>query len=264
MTYFKPDSDIIQPGPASRKPGLYEFYNSIFEGFVADTDDLRQECYRIRYQVYCIEYDWLNESNRYAKDAIERDEYDDHSVHALLRHRPTGAFVGTVRLIRHFAASNVGMSPIHKLCAANNLTLPQLFPLENMAEISRFCIRRDFRRRIMETIASSGYTKEELENDKARIVPSMSLGLIAMIVLMAKQNGIKQWCAEMEPFLLCMLAKLGIHFDPVGPLIEYHGMRQICHKPLHEWLNRIAVERPDVWEVVTDKGRYCGQGEHCS
>ena len=239
---------------------LYDFYNDIFEGVLANTEELRKECYKIRYEVYCIEHSGYEDPAAFP-DGCEHDEHDAHAVHALLRHRETGIFVGTVRLILHSIGSITGIPPVYNLCSANGLVMPEAFPRQNIAEVSRFCIIRDFRRRVVDTIASSSYTKDELLSDKLRIVPSMSLGLIAMLVLMSKQNTIKQWCAEMEPFLIQLLSKLGIYFEPVGPLVEYHGKRQICYRPLDALLNQVAKERLDVWEIITDRGRYCGDSK---
>lgn len=239
----------------ARPISLHDFYNSIFEGVLADTEELKRECYSLRYKIYCEEFGFLDAAENPGN--LETDELDSHSVHALLRFRPTGEFVGTVRLVLHPDHANEGIFPVHKLCSQNNLIMPQPVPLKNMAEISRFCMLKDFRRRLTDMIATSSYTTEELEADIARIIPSMSLGLIRMAVVMAKQHNITHWCAEMEPFLLRMLTKLGIHFENVGPLIEYHGMRQICHKLVGPWLDRVASERPDVWDVITDKGGLC-------
>ena len=36
--------------PAGRT--LYDFYNNLFEGVIANTNEMRQECFRLRHQVY--------------------------------------------------------------------------------------------------------------------------------------------------------------------------------------------------------------------
>jgi N-acyl amino acid synthase of PEP-CTERM/exosortase system len=249
-----------QMNPSRSDSSLYDYYHNVFEPLIANTEELRRECFKLRYQVYCVEKDWERGDSQTMATGLERDAYDDHAVHALLRHRRTGLFIGTVRLILHPEGAATGMLPIHALCAENNLQIPQLVPLKNMGEISRFCISKEFRRRAEDTIQGSIYTAEELAADRARIIPAMSLGLISMIYLMARQNGVLQWCAEMEPFLVGLLAKLGIYSDPVGPLIEFHGKRQICHKILKDWADRAKEERPEIWDVITDKGRYDNVG----
>jgi hypothetical protein len=51
-----------------------------------------------------------------------------------------------------------------------------------------------------------------------------------------------------------MLAAMGIHFTPVGPLVDHHGLRQPSYCNLSEMLERLKSERFDHWMVVTDGG----------
>jgi N-acyl amino acid synthase of PEP-CTERM/exosortase system len=59
----------------------------------------------------------------------------------------------------------------------------------------------------------------------------------------------------MEPKLLRMLAAMGIHFTPVGPIVSHHGLRQPSYCHLSTMLKRLKGERPEHWMVVTDAGR---------
>jgi N-acyl amino acid synthase of PEP-CTERM/exosortase system len=59
----------------------------------------------------------------------------------------------------------------------------------------------------------------------------------------------------MEPALLRLLSRFGIYFSPIGPMVNYHGMRQPCHTNVERLLERVHKERIDVWEIITDNGR---------
>jgi N-acyl amino acid synthase of PEP-CTERM/exosortase system len=72
---------------------------------------------------------------------------------------------------------------------------------------------------------------------------------------MSVREGITHWAAMMEPALLRLLTRLGIHFNPLGPLVDHHGRRQPCWVDLDVMLRRAVDERPDVWNVITDGGR---------
>ena len=61
---------------------------------VADTSELLDEVYRLRYQVYCVEMTY--EAGR---DGKEYDEFDNRAHHVLLVHRASGEAIGTVRVI---------------------------------------------------------------------------------------------------------------------------------------------------------------------
>jgi N-acyl amino acid synthase of PEP-CTERM/exosortase system len=60
--------------------------------------------------------------------------------------------------------------------------------------------------------------------------------------------------AVMEPKLLRMLAAMGFHTTPIGPLVSYHGLRQPCYWRLSEAVERLRREQPDHWMVVTNAG----------
>ncbi|MGH8567684.1 MAG: GNAT family N-acyltransferase, partial [Gammaproteobacteria bacterium] len=80
---------------------LLTHFRKYFEILRADTPDLLEEAFRLRYEVYCGEgclpgFDPLD-----YPDGLERDiyDYEHRSVHCLLRHRSTGSNAGTVRLV---------------------------------------------------------------------------------------------------------------------------------------------------------------------
>ena len=73
---------------------------------------------------------------------------------------------------------------------------------------------------------------------------------------MSLAHDVTYWCAAMEPTWLRLLTRLGIHFDKIGPIVDYHGRRQPCYIPLKTLLGRVNEERPDVWDVLTDGGRH--------
>jgi N-acyl amino acid synthase of PEP-CTERM/exosortase system len=87
-----------------------------------------------------------------------------------------------------------------------------------------------------------------------RAEPLMSLGLIQGLVRMSAVHRITHWCAVMEPKMLRMLSAMGIHFVPVGELVEYHGYRQLCFVEVAAILRSMQHERPSFWEIVADRG----------
>jgi N-acyl amino acid synthase of PEP-CTERM/exosortase system len=69
-------------------------------------------------------------------------------------------------------------------------------------------------------------------------------------------HGITHWCAVMEPTLLRMFTAMAIRPEPLGPMVEYHGLRQPCYIDLHEMLDTMMRERPAMWEVMTEAGSF--------
>src|SRR4051812_31927913 len=74
-----------------------EYYNAVFASSVAEGTDQRLDCFRIRFQVYCIDNAFEDPEDN--PGGLETDAYDSHSAHSLLTHRSTGNAIGTVRLV---------------------------------------------------------------------------------------------------------------------------------------------------------------------
>lgn len=240
-----------------RESTLAEFYWGWFDAQLANTDELRDSAYRLRYRVYCIENPFEDPAAN--PDGREVDAFDQHSAHSLLVYRPTGLPAGTVRLVLPRADCPHDSFALQRVCQDPLLRDSERFPVHKTAEVSRFCISKEFRRRLGDESCGDGEhadTPEMSVDEERRILPHLSLGLIESLVRMSVRNGITHWCAVMEPTLLRLLTRLGIHFDPIGPLIEYHGRRQPCYIPLEKLLPRAKRERPDVWDVITRGGRH--------
>ncbi len=248
-----------QTRPSSlRDLPLSEAYRHFFIGVPANTAELRDAAYRLRYQVFCVENHVFNPTEH--PDGLERDEYDDRSLQAVLLHRPSQALVGTVRVVFHQAGARCGSLPFFKICKHPRLNDPEFLPLETTAEVGRFAVCKTFRRRHGDGIFGRSYGQEELANDRRRLIPHITLGLMTAALQMGKPRGISHVCAVMEPSLLRLLGYLGLHFEPIGPVVEYYGWRQPCYARLSDLFSTLQKTRPDVWDVVTDGGaltRYC-------
>lgn len=254
MAFVKPISQqAVHHGVDST---LADFYWSWFDAQVAKTDELRDTAFRLRYRVYCIENPFEDPSAN--PDGREIDEFDAHAAHSLLTYRPNATPAGTVRLVLPRTDDLNNSFALQRVCQDPLLKDPVRFPVKTMAEVSRFCISKEFRRRWNDSAFAGddlGGTEMSIDEER-RILPHLSLGLIESLVRMSVENGITHWCAVMEPTLLRLLTRLGIHFQPIGPIIEYHGRRQPCYVPLVTMLARVQQERPDVWDVITRAGSH--------
>lgn len=245
---------VIRP---SDDGALARFYWRWFDSVPAITPRLRDAALRLRYQVYCVENQFEDPSH--SPDGRESDDLDAHSVHSLLVHRSSGMTAGTVRLVLPLGDAPEDSFALQRVCSDPFLKNRLMFPVERMAEVSRFCVSKEFRRRQGDSFNPSGESPFALTaspEDERRMVPHITLGLIEALVRMSIENGITYWCAVMEPALLRLLTRLGIHFQKIGPMIDYHGRRQPCYIPLDALLERVQRERPDVWAVITREGKH--------
>lgn len=196
--------------------------------------DIRK-AFRLRYQVYCMERGYESSDG---KNGLEFDSFDEQSVHMLLVDGQENA-VGNVRLILPNDKRSDQSFPIQKICR-HRMVHDRQFILGGAAEVSRFAISK--------TLGERGQGAPSL--------PVLSLALMRGVVRMSREQGVDELFAVMEPALIRLLTKCSIHFAPIGPLVDYHGMRQPCHASLTRLLQRTSVENPAVWAFITDNGQY--------
>jgi N-acyl amino acid synthase of PEP-CTERM/exosortase system len=205
---------------------LAHLFENLFEIRTADTPDLLDAVWALRYQVYCVEHQFLP-ANAYQGER-ERDEFDEHSLHAVLIYRPTAEIVGCVRLVLSHQEDQRRPIPLHGLIGAEvRQRLDRCDPMR-LAEISRYAVSKRFRRRAGETFYPDTGSHQITAPDPRRLLPHISLGLFRAIGRLALDNNVSTLCAAMAPSLLRLLERFNISFESLGPPIDYHGVRQPC------------------------------------
>lgn len=213
---------------------LSDAYRRWFEVIPANTPELREEAYRLRYQVYCCEHHFETLDEHPHK--LEADAFDDRSIHSLVVDKANGMPTGTVRLILPDPDSPESSFPIQHICG-DPLSV-HCSPFK-AAEISRFSISKKMR-----NVALADCPKD--------MKCLVALGLMQAIVQMSTAHDITDWFAVMEPSLLRLLCRFGIYFTPIGPMVEYHGMRQPCHADSETLLDRVRKEHFSLWEFLME------------
>jgi len=249
---------------------IYDLFEAHFEIVRADSRELLDAAYALRYQVYCLENPF--EDAELHRDRREQDVYDARAVHALIRNRRSREFAGCVRLILPDPADPNELLPIEADCAQafydDEWAARAAIDRTRLAEISRFAVSKDFKRRLYEGRTPSGaatgviYQDPERDAEMAqRSLPHITIGLIAAVIRLSVEHGITDWYAVMEPSLLRLLSRFGIRFRAVGRLVDHHGRRRPAAARVVDVIRRIHSERPDVWEIVSDRGRFPGLEE---
>ncbi|OYY95835.1 MAG: hypothetical protein B7Y41_00675 [Hydrogenophilales bacterium 28-61-23] len=237
--------------------------NQYFELVHANSDALRMEAYLLRYQVYVLETGFENETDcRSGTDQHgnamywEQDGFDERSDHYLLRHRRTGVYAATARLILPNALDVQVPYPIELHCSLDQ-RITDADIRSQLGEISRFAVSKVFKRRIGEIGKPSGVAEDiqiYFEEDERRVLPHISLGLFAAVMRMVHDHKITHCYAVMEPALLRLLSRFGMVFNRIGPDVEYHGNRVPCITTVEEALPSIKAVAPSVWELITNRG----------
>ena len=204
-------------------------FRSAYNVRLADTPSLVREAFRLRHQVYCRERGYEPD-----RGGLETDEFDGHARHAVVCNQRNGEVVGTVRLILPITKKARSL-PMHQICQTRLL---DGLPAATTGEVSRFAVSRERR--------SSGTAAD----------PLLRLGLVQGLVRMSRDAGVTHWCAVLERSLLRLLRMTAIHFLPVGPCVEFHGLRQPAVAHVGGLMARMEQEQPAVWSFVTDGGRH--------
>jgi N-acyl amino acid synthase of PEP-CTERM/exosortase system len=235
----------------SRNSRLIDLYNQYFEVIHAESAEHIRECFRLRYQVYCVEN--LFEDPLQNPGGLEIDEFDSAAMHSMLRHRQSGEIVGTVRLLLPRNGKKALGLPMRQICQHELLSHDNSFlPWAGTAEISRFAVSKMMRRRAGDGTVVGRF--DTSDHDSRRRIPDTSLGLMQAVIAMASKSGMTHICAVMEPTLLRMLRRFGMVMPSIGPEVDYHGRRQPCYGHLDTGLARVWIQRPDVWEMLTCNG----------
>ena len=201
----------------------------------------REQVHHLRYQIYCEEYSFENPTQY--PDGLEIDEFDIHSVHCLIFNHHTDQAIGTVRLILPLYNRPALSFPIQGMCRHPMMRDPAI--LNSAAEVSRFAISKS---------ARSNCDVGIPQNFCSSLLIIM---LVKGVVQMGRDNGINDLFAVMEPTLLRLLAgRFAFHFNPIGPLVDYHGMRQPCHANLGRLLERTKRDNFAVWSYITGRDHH--------
>ena len=236
-----------------RKMDLVTPYHEFFQLVPADTEELRQEVYRIRYDVYCSELGWEPASDN--PGGLETDAYDPSSRHCLLLHRPSDTYAGCVRLVIANPDTTRPAIPLQEHC--RETLNPEILnigslPRGSFGEISRLAIRKEFRRRPGEDETPDGMGKDlfRMQQSQRRRFPHIALGLYLGAASIGIGEGMRGVFAMMEPRLARHLKITGIKFLQVGAVMEYHGPRAPFYIDRAGLFNSLRPELLELLEVI--------------
>ncbi|MBE7526674.1 MAG: PEP-CTERM/exosortase system-associated acyltransferase [Burkholderiales bacterium] len=230
-------------------------FHQYFEILTADTPKLLEAVYDLRYRVLCIHnatpgFDMTKYPNK-----LENDGYDNRSTHLLLRHRPTGIFIGTTRLILPDPKNSEIKFPTELRTRFYPGFVLNESSRKYTAEISRFVMLNDFFKRKGEQNMLSQSIETEQKTQERRRFPHPMLALVVGIAQLCARHHVYHVISSMEPALNRLLGFYGLQLNPVGPSADYHGLRTPYYVYLLDMLDRMYQEHRTIWELVTDHGK---------
>jgi N-acyl amino acid synthase of PEP-CTERM/exosortase system len=233
-------------------------FNEYFEMVPAISDELKIEVYKLRYQVFCIDNKIFN--SEHYPDGLETDDFDQRSVHYLIRHRKSGDFAATTRLILPDANDPEKLFPLELHCKVDNVAVMRGINRNHLAEISRFCVSKAFKRRKNEANTVVGidvnWQPDSFTLDERRSFPHISLALMVCVIKASYENDIYYTYAGMESALYRFLSTLGINLTKIGSLADYYGERWPTIIKATDMDDNVAEKNLDIWNLLTNKGCY--------
>ncbi|MFH1594732.1 MAG: PEP-CTERM/exosortase system-associated acyltransferase [Candidatus Omnitrophota bacterium] len=213
----------------------------------ADAKDSLDDIYRLRFQVYCRECGFFDESDY--PNGLETDRFDPYSLHFLAR--DAEGIIGTARLIiknpHGFPFMNHSKGPINY--DMNTLDMGKI------AEVSRLAISKAYRRRRDDGLYYSSDYKDPLvesTRDKMKRIMPMAFGLYREMYQECKRRRITHWFALMEKGLWLLLRMHHFVFDPIGEEIDCCGPVRPYICDIHKMEEIVSRKSPQFLSYFLD------------
>lgn len=245
---------------AIQQKTFYQTYWRTFEVIHAQTDELKERVFKLRYDVYCKEnqFEMPGGPEACGKE-IECDIYDPKAFHFLLVHRDSGEDAGTVRVLLPNEVEPLKSFPLQGVCDHPLLLLDN--KVTHLAEMSRLCMAKRFRRRPLDGKVLPSYYEIEDSGTRGlgryfrRSIPYAPLGLLRSAFETALEFNIPDMITAMDPAYFRTMKRIGLSYRVLGPRVAYHGGQQPVVFNIKHVLDNMAMENPECWEIVSDQGR---------
>jgi N-acyl amino acid synthase of PEP-CTERM/exosortase system len=228
-------------------------FNQFFQIKFANSKQLREEAFKIRYGVYSSELGWEPENDL----EMESDECDDYAFHCLLEHRRTNVFAGCIRLIIPPLSDPSVQLPFEENClhsARKDVLDSTTLDRGSFGEISRLAVLEKFRRRdkeksvpyvLKDVDPATVFTEEERRN-----FPNIAIGLYLAGIALAELCKHTGMFVMMEPRLNKRLKRFGLPFQQVGDEMDYHGLRAMFYLDKDDFRSSLSEELLELYKII--------------
>lgn len=183
-------------------------FSERYQILIANTEELRKDVYRLRHQIFCDDLGYEMDHH----DGLESDEFDDDSLHVLLRERTSQIPVGCFRLVMPQRTGRTWLPfDIYGVPHVDR----SLFNWNHVnharsVEVSRLALLTPNSRSKLNQGESTPY-----------LATALFYAVTAMIVRLNVENVFM----VIEPCLGRLTSRFGIRLDQISPAFEYYGQR---------------------------------------
>ena len=220
---------------------------------MVDNEVVKEDTFRMRYEVYVDEFCFLKKENN--PNGLEIDDYDNDSLHFACLNE-NDSVVATIRLVLN---SDKGFPIEHEV---ETQFIGEKPGKSKIAEISRLTVSKDLRRRKEDGIhgVESYLMKKEggvLPDDgtipeemRGRKNPIIVLGLYQVMYHESRRRGITHWYMITEEKVFFTLKKYGFLFHQIGESVWYHGWRIPYLGIVEENERKLVNENPEMLKIM--------------
>ena len=232
---------------------LRQGFRAHFELLPALDEKTRNQVYTIRHEVYCEELGYEPAH----PDRHEKDRYDSHSLHCLMRTADdTATLAGCCRLVMANPEDPAEALPFEEICLGHleeGVLAPDRYPRRRIAEVSRLAIRYMFRRRRGEKHDPLPIHKRDFGEHITPRFPFIPVGLYLASVAMAERRGIEKLFVLTEPRLAEHFAKLGVDILRIGEPVQHRGLRIPSVMDVNGIIAGIRPFLRPMWELIREE-----------
>lgn len=210
--------------------------NDPYEVLLADTRESLRDHFRLRYRVYCLETGYENPAQFPNRE--ERDRYDPHAVHFLLRRPQVAESIGALRLVLPVD----GSLPVdeHGILSADTR---RLIEAGGVAEVSRVChLRGD---------GVPGGRSAALPDD-----PGVLFRLLRAAFFYSLETDIERLLFLIRPAMARMIGRMAIPLERAGDGCDHRGVRYPYIVDLHQAVSDMLREVPALARHLRPSAAY--------
>jgi N-acyl amino acid synthase of PEP-CTERM/exosortase system len=126
---------------------------------------------------------------------------------------------------------------------------------DRIAEISRLAVSKEYRKRAVDNLM---YNDGQLAQDPHEAAKELQekrkqeffiiMGLYICMYLESRELGLTHWYAVMARGLRILLKRMNIQFLPIGPEVDYHGMRVPYLGNIEEIVKKVSNEKAEFFQ----------------
>lgn len=228
---------------------LVEHYQKYFYVVRADTPELLEQAFKLRYEVYINDCGYQHH-NEDELNKIEKDSYDEQAQHCLFFHKRTDMPIAYVRLIPYLESSNISL-PLETYGIDFTPGIIRKLRTPRVGELSRMSIHPLFRRRLSDQVYQ--LCSIETTNSKRYRIDYLPMCLVLASGVLMFENKLEYTVALMGTPLSFLLKRYGVVYKKIGHSVKYNGIRTPYMLYSQQTYDNLNFEFKELFKIIENE-----------